>query len=208
MKKNLTEQIMEDFLADVFSNHFRPGEILSERMLTEAYGCSKTTMREVLAMLCQARVLRSIPRMGYEVLLVEDEEAQDTMEYRRILEVGYLRANFHRITPEVISRLRECDRLCREPSCSTNISEHWDRNTAFHMELIHATGNPFVEWNLGFVMDTQKRACVQHLSTQYDAVVAAAYMVNHDAILDAIEAGDVEGACKALEADLNVFSRL
>lgn len=207
MKKSLTEQIMEDFLADVFSNHFRPGEILSERMLTEAYGCSKTTMREVLAMLCQARVLRSIPRMGYEVLLVADEEAQDTMEYRRILEVGYLRQNFHRITPEVIGRLKECDSLCRDPSRSGNVGEHWDRNTAFHMELIRVTGNPFIEWNLGFVLDTQKRACVQHLSGQYDPVVASAYMVNHDAIIAAIEAGDVEAACKALEDDLSIFTR-
>ena len=205
MKKSLTEQIMEDFLADIFSNSFRPGEILSERMLTEAYGCSKTTMREVLAMLCQAHVLRSIPRMGYEVLLVEQQEAQDTMEYRRILEVGYLRLYFHRITPEVLRRLKECDELCRDPSRSGSLGEHWDRNTAFHMELIRVTGNPFIEWNLGFVLDTQKRACVQHLSSQYDSTVASAYMVNHQAILDAIEAGDVDAACKALEADLSVF---
>ena len=32
MKKSLTEQIMEDFLADIFSNHFRPGEILVSLM--------------------------------------------------------------------------------------------------------------------------------------------------------------------------------
>ena len=205
MKKSLTEQIMEDFLADVFSNHFRPGEILSERMLTEAYGCSKTTMREVLAMLCQARVLRSIPRMGYEVLLVAHEEARDTMEYRRVLEVGYLRRNFHRITPEVLESLKQCNEYCCNTDHSSGIGSHWDSNAAFHLELIRAVGNPFVEWNLRFVLDVQKRACVQYLSKRYDAVNAAKSMVNHNAILEAIAAGDVDAACKALEDDLSVF---
>ena len=205
MKKSLTEQIMEDFLADIFSNHFRPGEILSERMLTEAYGCSKTTMREVLAMLCQARVLRSIPRMGYEVLLVAHEEAEDTMEYRRVLELEYLRRNFHRITPEVLESLKQCNEQCCDTDRSGDIGSHWDSNADFHLKLIRVVGNPFVEWNLRFVLDIQKRACVQYLSKRYDAVIAAKSMVNHNAILDAIGAGDVDAACKALEDDLSVF---
>lgn len=207
MKKSLTEQIMEDFLADIFSNHFRPGEILSERMLTEAYGCSKTTMREVLALLCQARVLRSIPRMGYEVLLVAHEEAEDTMEYRRVLETGYLRLHFDRITPETVQRLKQCNEQCRNTEYADGVGGHWDCNAEFHLELIRATGNPFVEWNLRFVLDIQKRACVQHLSKKYDAQLAATSMVHHNAIIDAIEAGDVEAACKALEDDLSVFTK-
>ena len=55
------------------------------------------------------------------------------------------------------------------------------------------------------MLDIQKRACVQYLSKRYDAVIAAKSMVNHNAILDAIGAGDVDAACKALEADLSVF---
>ena len=205
MKKSLTEQIMEDFLADIFSNHFRPGEILSERMLTEAYGCSKTTMREVLAMLCQARVLRSIPRMGYEVLLVAHEEAEDTMEFRRVLEVGYLRRHFDRITPEVLHRLKQCNERCRNADQSDGVGCHWDSNAEFHMELMQAVGSPYSVWNMQFVLSVQKRACVQYLTQKYDATLAAASMVNHDAIIAAIEAGDVDAACKALEADLSVF---
>ena len=205
MKKSVSEQVMEDFLTDVFSNHFRPGEILSERMLTEAYGCSKTTMREVLALLCQARVLRSIPRMGYEVLLVAHEEARDTMEYRRILEVGYLRKHFDRITPEVLERLKQCNEQCRSQEHPEGVGSHWDSNARFHLELLRATGNPYVIWNLQYVLGIQKRACVQHLSKKYDGRLAALSMVHHNTIIEAIEAGDVEKACKALEDDLSVF---
>ena len=205
MKKSVFDQVLEDFLTDIFSNHFRPGEILSERMLTEAYGCSKTTMREVLVTLCNSRILRSIPRMGYEVLLVAHQEAKDTMEYRRILEVGYLRQHFHRITPEVIQRLKDCNRRCRDMDFSDGLGSHWDANAEFHMELFRAVGSAYAEWNLQFVMGIQKRACLQYLTKKYDAKLAAMSMVNHDAIIAAMEAGDVEGACKALHDDLCVF---
>lgn len=205
MKKSVFDQVLEDFLTDVFSNHFRPGEILTERMLTEAYGCSKTTMREVLVTLCNSRVLRSIPRMGYEVLLVAHQEARDTMEYRRVMEVAYLRQNFHRITPDVIQRLKACNTRCRDMEFSEGIGSHWDANAEFHMELIRGVGSAYAEWNLQFVLAIQKRACVQYLTNRYDAPLAAMSMINHDAIIAALEAGDADAACQALYDDLCVF---
>jgi len=205
VKKSVSEQVTEAFLTDIFSNQFRPGEILSERMLTEAYGCSKTTMREVLATLCHSRILRSIPRMGYEVIWVETDQAREVLELRRIIELGIFRRSFQKATPETLDRLRCCIHRTREAEQRRDLTGRWDGNAEFHMELMRLSGNGYAEWSLQFALDTLKRALVQNLSNQHDSLIGLDTMVHHTAIVEAMERGDLEAAYQALEKDLRFF---
>ncbi len=112
MKQSISSQVCDAIVDDIFNHTYQPGQILTERALIEAYGCSKTTVREALVALCQRQIVRSIPRCGYEILRVERSTITDILEYRYILETGCLRRCFGTITPRHILRLTELDETC------------------------------------------------------------------------------------------------
>ena len=64
---------------------------------------SKSPVREALIELCKDNVLKSIPRVGYQVVPVTLKEILDLLEFRIDVETGNLRRLCQRIT---LSRFR------------------------------------------------------------------------------------------------------
>lgn len=205
MKKSISAQVRDTIINDIFNNTYRPGQILTERSLIDACGCSKTTVREALVALCQEHILRNIPRCGYEVLRVERSEITDILEFRYVLETGCLRRCFDTITPRHILRLQELQRKCYETVSSKDLWAHWDANANFHLELIQLAGNRYAYQQLGEALDTLKRAYVQYYWDKSKQVVDASDMRNHDVLITALRARDLETACSALGKDMKEF---
>lgn len=206
MKKSVSAQVHDAILNDIFSARYKPGHILTERILIEEYGYSKTTIREALVPLCQENIVRSIPRYGYEVLRVERSEITDILEFRYVLETGCLRRCFENITPRHILRLRELNEHCCDSTPGGDVWTHWDHNAAFHLELISLAGNRYATQQLKNAMDTLKRAYAQYYWSRRDIVEKAADMKNHEILLTALEHRDLEAACSALGKDLKEFA--
>lgn len=206
MNKSVSQQVYESILNDIFDTQYRPGHILTERTLIEEYGCSKTTVREALVTLCQKKIIRSIPRCGYEILRVERSEITDILEYRYVLETGCLRRCFDTITSRHILRLSELNEQCCNLSPSDDLWSHWDRNAAFHLELIHLAGNRYAYQQLNDALDTLKRAYVQYYWDKQKQVESASDMKNHEILINALRNRDLEAACSALGKDLKEFA--
>ena len=206
MKKSVSAQVYDSVLNDIFSNQYRPGQILTERELIEEYGCSKTTVREALVALCREHIVRSIPRCGYEVLRVERSEITDILEYRYVLETGCLARCFDQITPRPILRLEELNKRCCDPGFAKDVWTHWDHNAAFHLELIGLAGNRYATQQLQSAMDTLKRAYAQYYWGMRDRVETVSDMKNHQALLEALRQRDLSAACSALGRDLKDFA--
>ena len=206
MKKSISAQVRDAIIDDIFNNTYRPGQILTERALIDAYGCSKTTVREALITLCQEHILRNIPRYGYEVLRVERSEITDILEFRYVLETGCLRRCFDTITTRHILRLQELQRDCCETISSRDLWEHWDANSQFHLELIKLAGNRYAYQQLREAMDTLKRAYVQYYWDKPTQVEDAADMRNHEVLIAALRERDLEAACSALGKDMKEFA--
>lgn len=206
MKKSISSQASDAILNDIFNNTYKPGQILTERALIEAYGISKTTIREALVTLSQRNIIRSIPRYGYEVLRVERSEITDILEFRYVLETGCLKRCFDTITPRHILRLREVNEQCFSPIKSGNLWSRWDHNAQFHLELLALAGNRYAFVQLQEAMDTLKRAYAQYYWGKQDTVELASDMKNHNILIDAIAHRDLECACSALGKDLQEFA--
>lgn len=206
MKKSVSSQVCDTILDDIFHNTYKPGQILTERALIEAYGVSKTTLREALVALCHQNIIRSIPRYGYEVLRVGRSEITDILEFRYVLETGCLRRCFDTITPRHILRLRELSDPCSSPLDSEDLWSRWDRNAAFHLELISLAGNRYAYQQLKESMDTLKRAYVQYYWDKRDILEGRSDMLNHDILIAALVAKDPDAACSALGKDLKEFA--
>lgn len=206
MKKSISAQVREAIIDDIFNNTYRPGQVLTERTLIDAYGCSKTTVREALVALCQEHILRNIPRYGYEVLRVERSEIADILEFRYVLETGCLRRCFDTISPRDILRLQELQRDCNETASSKGLWERWDANANFHLELIQLAGNRYAYRQLKDALDTLKRAYVQFYWDKQKQVFNASDMRNHDFLIAALKNKDLEAACSALGKDMKEFA--
>ena len=95
---SLKETVRNAILEGIFSGEYQPGDILNEKSLIEKYECSKSPVREALMTLCNERVLRNMPRYGYEVTRLTMDDINEMLEFRLYLE--------HGIVSRVIKALR------------------------------------------------------------------------------------------------------
>ncbi|MCC2727644.1 GntR family transcriptional regulator, partial [Blautia sp. MSK22_86] len=118
-----------------------------------------TPIREALVTLCNEGILHSFPRFGYQVVSVSREEAQNILDFRLVLEGGYLRQSIGHITEENLAELAEIDERCKQSTDS--VWDHWEANTAFHLKLISFSGNAYAYQELERTMNVLKRAYAQ-----------------------------------------------
>lgn len=134
-----TLECYEVIKEDILRMRIPADQIINEKTLAEQYGASKTPVREALAMLVQEGYLKKIPRVGYLIRQISDEEFAQLSYLRFTLEKGVVQWIIHRCTEEEILSLRDC---CRE----TNISyfDFATVNYQFHIAMAKLTGNQYL----------------------------------------------------------------
>jgi len=200
----LREDISRSILEDILSNHFKPGDILNEHALVEKYGCSRSPVRESLIALCNASVLRSIPRYGYEVVRITTEDITDMLQFRYALESFFLARFYDRIRPQQIAALREIDERCTESI--PDMWLHWQNNTLFHTRLLAAcSAGDYAVAELQRTMDRLKLAYAQFYWGKWEMSGGRIDTKNHMQIIGAIEEQDRESVLRYLREDLGDF---
>ena len=155
---NLSEQVA-DFIADeIEKGSLQPGEPLpSEAEFSERFKVSRTVIREALGrlkydgLLVSKRGSKSVvaERGKQRVFRLERLEVTDLTqvrslyEFRAILETqaGVLAAK--RRTQENLEIMARCIEVMDEAVINT--LDGTDANTDFHMEIVKASGNPYLE---------------------------------------------------------------
>ena len=87
-QESLKNMVYQAILNGIFTDEYKPNQIINEQELVQKFGCSKTPIREALVTLCNEGILRSFPRFGYQVVSVSREEAQNILDFRLVLEGG------------------------------------------------------------------------------------------------------------------------
>ena len=94
-------------LQRIIRDEYKSGDIITEKSLVDEFNVSKSPIREALISLCNEKLLKSIPRFGYEVASISDETVLEMLDYRVVLECGYLDRNWNAITEDRIDRLQK-----------------------------------------------------------------------------------------------------
>lgn len=121
---------------DILRMRFPADEIINEKTLAERYQVSKTPIREALAILVQEGYLRKIPRVGYLIRQISNEEFHQLTYLRVTLEKGVVQWIIHRCTDEQIESLRQ---YCQ--NTDVEYKDFSSVNYAFHMGMAKLTGN-------------------------------------------------------------------
>ena len=138
-KMTLKEQVYNQIFDDIAQGKYQANDILTESKLMEKYQVSKSPVREALIELCKDEVIHSLPRLGYQVVLITLKEVLDILEYRTDIEISGVRRGFAAMTDQDIEDLVNIAPKEGEESHAPN----WDRNYVFHLRLYQINGNEY-----------------------------------------------------------------
>lgn len=205
MKKDITlkEAVYNYVLEGILNNEFRPEQIINEKELIQRCGYSKTPVREGLIMLCNDKILRSIPRYGYEIVRLTREDVENMLCLRYLLEGGSLLATFDRFTPTHLDQLREINEECTQ--YRTDLWKHWESNTRFHLALLSPSKNDCALEMLRDLMGRLKRAYSQFFWDRLDTIDLSEDTYLHQFIIEALANRNRSLVLKLLQEDLQRF---
>lgn len=186
-QESLKNMVYQAILNGIFTDEYKPNQIINEQELVQKFGCSKTPIREALVTLCNEGILHS----------------QNILDFRLVLEGGYLRQSIGHITEENLAELAEIDERCKQSTDS--VWDHWEANTAFHLKLISFSGNAYAYQELERTMNVLKRAYAQFYWQTWSNVNPALDIAHHNDIMQSIREKDLEKTQNYLKEDLADF---
>ena len=174
----------------ILEQRLAPGTKLSEEALGEIFGVSRTIIRRALSRLAHEGVVLLRPNRGAVVASPGAEEARQIFYVRRMIERAITELACKNAKPEQIAALRQM--VIDERDCFARGDRGMGIRLSgeFHLKLAEAAGNLTL---LGFL-----RSLISQTS-----LIIALYESNsrthcsdaeHDQVIDAIEAGNVEVA--------------
>ena len=185
-----TDEIYMRLKEELLRLRFRRDEIINEKKLAEQYDVSKTPVREALGMLVQEGYLKKIPRVGYFICEVTNEEYLQLAYLRFTLEKGVVLRILHYCSDEQIDSLRSY--------CQQTAVEYCDFagiNSDFHIAMAALTGNRFLEVAVRDVFQHMRRTPSVKLYTE----VRKNPHLYHLQLIDAMRARDEEQTLKLIE---------
>lgn len=202
---SLKEKIYQSLQQDILKGTYQPGVPFTEKELVERFQVSKSPIREALVALCSEGVLRNIPRCGYEVLKINEEDLKNVREFRILLECGALNRYWDTIKPEHLDTLETM--LQADSMKPGNLSQHWERNSNFHLALISIFNNKYLYDKLDDSLRFMARAYVQYRWNKWQQGVYVGQSKTHKTLIAHIRDNEKEKALQDLENDINSFMR-
>ena len=171
-----------------------PGARLGQGELADAFGISRTTVREALHRLAGELVVEFETNRGFFVTPFRLDAVVHRLEVRRVLEPEIVRLAAQRMTASDLDELAEI--VNAEARATSSRTAH-DLSREFHARLAHATGNAeFVRileslWtgDIGRQLVERRRSSVDWQSADTS---------EHRAIVDALRAGDGDKAAELM----------
>lgn len=200
-----TQRIAESITQAIVERRLMPGTKLAEQQLADIYACSRTLVRQALNQLSRDRLVTLEPARGAFVAQPSVEEARQVFEVRKMLESAMLGELALRITPAQIRQLRSHLKQEREAIKRTDVPGRTRLLADFHVLLAKQLGNEVLAQLLGDLLSRSSLIALMYQSSHS----ATESQSEHEAIVDALEAGDPLAAQRLLDGHLgNVEANL
>jgi DNA-binding FadR family transcriptional regulator len=212
-KSGLIDRAVNQLRARISSGDWPVGsKIPTEPALTELLGVGRNTVREAVQSLVHAGLL--VRRQGSGTYVLSDSELmvvmgreiagatqQHVLEIRRSLEVESARLAAVRRTPADIAVLRDLNTARQDAFAIGDVDLMVSSDLALHRAIAAAAGNPVLQSLYENLID----AIGANIRTNVIGLVHTRSEDDHDALVDAIEAGDPERAIDEITSYLAVY---
>ncbi|MBN1687028.1 MAG: GntR family transcriptional regulator [Spirochaetales bacterium] len=202
---SLKQKVYRQVFEKIIENKFPLDEFLSEGKLAKMFGVSRAPVREALVELCNEKILRNIPRAGYQIVQLSRKELRDALQLRLILETEAMKLACDRLNPESAGRLQAVKEELREIESREDAGlEEWiTSGSHLHLTIGELSGNRLLCEKIRETLGLIRRAMVQiYLDQKYPR---RQQPLLHEQILDAMIRGDKEEAVNLLRRDINTL---
>ncbi|MCE3552442.1 GntR family transcriptional regulator [Pseudonocardia sp. RS11V-5] len=192
---SVNAQVLASLRAAVISGELAPGSLHSVQNLATQLGVSRTPVREALIKLAQQGMVRFERNRGVRILLTSLHDLEEVFALRLLLEPPAVRRATTRLDGNQRRELRRMFAHMEKAARADDEFTMFEHDRRFHRVLLEASGNARLAAFVDGLRDMVLRRGVStaRASRSLDDIVA-----EHRAILDLIEAGDAEGAAKAM----------
>lgn len=194
-RPNISESLVVLLRKMIVDGSLPAGARVNEVHLAKSLGVSRTPLREALGRLVAENALTVVPRYGYYVCPLTFEEFRQIYQIRPILDPEALRLTGIP-SPERLARLEEIN---RKIIAATDAEEIISLDDAWHLELLAECPNrvlvELIEQNI-----RRTRRYETALMREQRNVCRASD--EHEEIIDALRAGNLEAGCDALRRNL------
>lgn len=179
-------------LERLLAGALKPGTRLNESRLADELAVSRTPVREALLQLEREGFLRAERNRGFVVRALDREEARELYPILAALEVAALRQGFRSARGQV-EALRE---LNAELARADGPGRALECDTAWHSRLLASCPNRRLR-----ELIASQRLLVKRYELIYMSSVGLIprSLAQHEAVAQALEIGDLEAACRALD---------
>jgi DNA-binding GntR family transcriptional regulator len=190
----LTEQAYRLIEEQIVTLRLKPGDVLSEQMLSATYRIGRTPIREALQRLAREGLVTILPRKGILVSDINPRSQLLVLEVRREIERLLSRRGAERATAEQRKRLEEVARGMNRAGKSNDDIAFMRLDRELNTLLIEAAHNDYAARSMKLFGGLSRRFWYMHYREAADLPLCARLHANQ---ARAIADGNVDGAARA-----------
>ncbi|TAJ48074.1 MAG: GntR family transcriptional regulator [Herbiconiux sp.] len=196
----LVDDLAAKIRARIMSGEIPIGSQLRQAALAEAFGVSRTPVREALRQLQNGGLIEVLPNRGAVVRVPVPWEVREAYEVRAELEALATRRAVTRASKQALAELRAANkRMSTATTGQTPDPGTGGGNDAFHTIIYEASGNSHLARAI-FEINERFPRNVSALVLADDPRHREENFQEHERIVDALEAGDVDAAQDAMRS--------
>jgi DNA-binding GntR family transcriptional regulator len=205
--RNLTlrEQVLAHLREEILSSRLEPGADLNEVALATSLGVSRGPIREALGRLAAEGLVTVTPRRGTIVTKLTKQEFIDAYQVREALESLATRVAVPRLTDEERAELHQLSDEMRRLAEAGDVNSFFEVNRHFHEKLVAASGNRRLQAMHEQLLGQMGRLLRKSADLRGGLGESAAA---HEAILEAVDAGDADRAARLMAEHIEVPQRV
>ena len=196
-KVTAREAAYKELKQRIVSLTLAPGSPLSENELAECLSVSRTPVRESLILLAEEGLVQVFPQLGTFVSRVDTDKVADAQFVREAIEIASLRDAVAARTDEDIEALRS--NLALQAAPGLNMDAFFELDEKFHQSLMSAGGHSAAWRSVESAKAHLDRA--RRLGLR-DTRPIDELILQHTAIVDAVENADFDAADRAMRDHL------
>ena len=192
--ETLTEQAYRLIEEQIVTLRLKPGDVLSEQMLSATFKIGRTPIREALQRLAHEGLVIILPRKGILVSDLNPRHQLLVLEVRRELERLLCRTGAERATPEQREQMQEIARGMDRAAKSNDDIAFMRLDREFNRLMIEAAHNSYAARSMKLIQGLSRRFWYMHYRQAADLPLCARLHANQ---ARAMAQGNSDAAARA-----------
>ncbi len=187
--KTIRKRVYDHIREQLLYGEIPPNQQLIEAKIAREIGTSRTPVREALHSLELEGLIESVPRVGYIVKPVSEEEVEEICAIRIVIEALALRWAMKKAYGKLVEDLRENTSLQEEKISRGDFMGFIELDAQFHEIITKHSGSKRL---LELAQTLRQHMLRYRIRSMYTTENALEAMKGHKGILEAVEKNDQE----------------